>query len=110
MQVCFALMCVSFIGCYPHQGGDLICAVCSANSGVQGGAWNLAAWNLPTCAGKSLRRQSVGCPPCWAQSAPLGNSEVKDARRQRAAYLVGPFCREIPRKPTKKDKHVQPAV
>lgn len=62
MQVCFALMCVSFIACNPHQGGDLICAVRAANSGVQGGAWNLATWNLPTCVGKKST-QAVGRLP-----------------------------------------------
>lgn len=73
MQVCFTLMCVSFTGCDHHEGGDLICAVRAANSGVQGDAWNLVAWNIPMSVGRRLRRQSAGCPPCWTQSSPLGH-------------------------------------
>ena len=101
------MTCLSVTGRNPYPGGDVICAVRTANSRIQGAAWNMVAWNLPTSVGRRLRRQLAGCPPCWAQSSPLSTSEeAKDTRRQRAAYLVGPFCCEIPGKPTKKDKHV----
>ena len=42
------------------------------------------------------------------QSSPYGGQEAaKDACGRRVPYLVCPFCGEIPRKPIRKDKHVQ---
>lgn len=88
-QACFALTCLSVTGRNPYPGGDVICAVRTANSRIQGAAWNMVAWNLPTSVGRKLRRQLAGCPPCWAQSSPLSTSEeAKDTRREQPTLLV----------------------
>lgn len=45
---------------------------------------------------------------CQVQSSPHGSlKEAEHACGPRAPYLVCPFCAEVPRKPIKKDKHVQ---
>ena len=113
-------MCVSFTGDNLHQGGDLICSVRAVNPGVQGDTQNLVALT-DVC--RMEDGQSAGCPDemrsCLRVSQPTlpgpeltawGAVKKLKTPRQRAAYLVGPLCCEIPRKAMKEDKHVQPHV